>query len=220
MQSFFLEHIDALITTAGGIFACFYGFRAPPASATLTRAQPYKLLRVFGPLLVLFGILRFFIDHPSAPEWQRYLTSDGVASAEFPATPQAKQQTDTMNGVSALRTTLTHDVPFKDIALFLSFSPIPSDGAKLTDRERITATTEFFTQQDLQVAHESPVQIGASSGFAVDLQRDGGKVRMWLRVAYVGGKVYRVVASSTGSHHDDPIVRHFLDSFRIERSAE
>jgi hypothetical protein len=147
------------------------------------------------------------------------MTSDGFASAEFPAAPKATEQTDTINGVSAHRTSLSYDVPSKDISLFLSFSPMPANEPNVPDTERIAATKAYFTQQGFSVVHEGPVPLGAASGFALDLQRDAGKIRMWTRIAYVAGKVYRVVISSTGAHHDDPIIPHYLESFRIERTG-
>lgn len=219
MPLFIAQHIDALITLAGGIFVCFYGFRSQPV-ATSKQQSSMKLLRILGPVLVLFGILRFFIAQPAAPVWHRHTTSDGRASLEFPAKPQETEQTDTINGVSARRTSLTHDVPFKNISLFLSFSPFPdSAAANAPDAERIAATKAYFIQQGCEVVNEAPVQLGAASGFALDLQRDAGKVRMWTRIAYVDGKVYRVVISSAGSHHTDPIITRCLDSFRIEKAG-
>ena len=217
MPSFIVQHIDALITTAGGIFACVYGFR-PGRTATPTQQRASKILRICGPLVVLFGILCFFLDQPAAPIWKRHLTSDGFASAEFPAIPQATQQTDTINGMSAERTSLTYNVPFKDISLFLSFSPMPPNEPSVPDTERIAAMKAYFTQQGFSVVRDSPVQLGGASGFALDLQSDGGKTRMWTRIAFVAGKVYRIVISSTGSHHDDTIITHCLESFRIERT--
>jgi hypothetical protein len=218
MSSFLVQHIDALITTAGGILACIYGFRSA-RTATPAQLRATKILRICGPLVVLFGILRFFIDQPAEPTWRRHLTSDGVASAEFPATPQARQETDTINGFSAERTTLNYNVPFKDISLFLSFSPMPPNEPNVPDAERIAAVKAYFTQQGFSVVRESPMQFGAASGFALDLQRDGGKTRMWTRIAYVAGKIYRVVVASTGSHHDDSIITHYLESFRIEHTG-
>ena len=215
MFPFIVQHVDALITTVVGVIACFYGFRATriaPSKAT-------KVLCVCGPIVVLFGIFRLFIDQYQAPVWQRQRTSDGFASAEFPAIPQAKQQTDTVNGVSAQRTTLTYDVPNKDIALFLSFSPLPPNEPDAPDIDRIAAVKASFAQQGFSLVDESPVHLGAVSGFSLDFQRDGGKVRMWTRLAYVAGKVYRVVAASTGSHHDDPLISHYMESFRIERTG-
>ena len=62
-----VQHIDALIMLAGGLFACFRGYRAPRADLALTvnQRRATKVLRVCGPLLVLFGILRFFLDGPA-----------------------------------------------------------------------------------------------------------------------------------------------------------
>ena len=217
MPSFIVQHIDALITIAGGIFACIYGFR-PARSAAPLQQRATRILRICGPPVVLFGILRFFIDQPAALTWQRHLTSDGFASAEFPAIPQAKQQMDTANGVSVVRTSLNYNVPFKDISMYLSFSSMPPNESSIPDTERIAAMKGFFTQQGFSVVRDSSVQLGVVSGFALDLQGDGGKTRMWTRIAFVAGKVYRMVISSTGSHHDDPLINHCLESFRIERA--
>lgn len=217
MLLFLMQHVDAMITVAGGILGCFYAFAVRPA-ATPTEQRARKILTVCAPLVVLFGVLRFFMDAPSEPSWQRRLTSDGIASAEFPASPQANQQTDTVNGVTAERTSLTYNVPFKDITFILSFSPVPANEPNAADSERFSATKAYFRQQGYSVVYDAPVQLGAAPGFTLELQRDGGKVRVWTRVAYVGRTVYRVVVSSTGSHHDDRIIRHYLESFRIERA--
>lgn len=218
MLPFIAQHIDALITLAGGAFACYHGFRSQPA-ATPKQQSSMKFLRVVGPLVVLFGILRFFIDQPAAPVWQRHTTSDGVASLEFPATPKETEQADTMNSVSTRRTSLVHNVSFKDISLFFSFSPFPANEPEAPDSARIAATKAFFIQQGFAVVREAPVQLGAASGFAFDLQRDSDKVRLWTRIAYLGGKVYRVVISSAEAHHDDPIITRCLESFRIEKTG-
>jgi len=208
---------------AGGVFASVSGRRSPSAGRLSAQSpaqkRATKILRVGGPFLIVFGLFRLFTDQLVSPAWQRHLTSDGFASAEFPATPQSKEQTDTANGVSAQRTSLICDVPFKDISLFLSFSPLPVGEPAVPDSERLAALKSYFTQQGFTIVRESPAQFGASPGFVLDLERDGGKVRMWTRIAYVAGKVYRVVVSSTGSHHDDAIISHYLDSFRIERTG-
>ena len=103
--------------------------------------------------------------------------------------------------------------------MFLSFSPIPPSELNIADADRLAAMKAYFAQQGFTVVHETPMQFGASSGFALDLQGDGGKTRMWTRLAIVAGKIYRVVVSSTGAHHDDPIISHYLESFHIERTG-
>lgn len=169
--------------------------------------------------MILFGILRFFVDQPAVTNWQRHMTSDGFASAEFPTTPQAKQQTDRANGVSVERTSLNYDVPFKDISIFLSFSPISPNQPNASDSERIAAMKTYFIQQGFSVVRDSTVQLGIARGFALEFHGDGGKTRTWMRVSFVAGKAYRMVISSSGAHHDDPIITHCLESFRIERTG-
>jgi len=39
---------------------------------------------------------------------------------------------------------------------------------------------------------------------------------MWVRMVCLPGGIYRVVAVSAGSYHDDPVISRFLDSFRVE----
>ena len=224
MPSFIVQHMDALISTVAGLFACFYGYRAPRAGSVPTSAQQRatKILRICGPLVVMFGLMRFVMEQPAAATWQRHSTNDRFASVEFPGTPEAKQQTDTLNGISVQRTSLTYDVPFKDISMFLSFSPLPPEPPEqpnVPDAERFAAVKAHFTQQGFSIVRESPMRLGAGPGFALDLQRDGGKLRMWIRIAYVPWRVYRVVVSSTGSHHDDLIINHFLESFRVESTG-
>ena len=220
MRSFAVEHIDALITTAGGLFVTFLAYRSRRAGrvSTPTQERAFKFLRVCGPLVVVFGVLYFFMEQ-SAPTWRRHTTSDGFASAEFPAAPKFEQQTDTIEGVSSQRTTLSCEVPSKDLTLLLSFSSTGSNDPNISEADRLRALKAFFEKQGSSIVRESPLRLGTLSGSALDLQRDGGKVRIWMRFVFVAGKVYRVVVSSGSSNHDDPIITHFLDSFRIERTG-
>ena len=217
MNAFVLEHIDALITTAGGLFVTFFAYCSRRAGrvSTPTQERAFKFLRVCGPLVVVFGVLYFFMDQ-SAPTWQRHTTSDGFASAEFPAAPKFEQQTDTIEGVSSQRTTLSCEVPSKDLTLHLSFSSTGPEEPNISDADRLRAMKSFSEKQGNSTVRESPLRMGTFSGFALDLQRDGGKVRIWTRFVFGRGKIYRAIVSSVGSHHNDPIITHYLDSFRME----
>ncbi|MBA4031847.1 MAG: hypothetical protein C0478_13280 [Planctomyces sp.] len=121
-----------------------------------------------------------------------------------------------MNGVSAPRTSLVYNVPNKNISLFLSFSPLTPNDADIPIEDRVSVIKEHFTQLGFTIVDESPVEISGSSGFALELHTGDGKAHVWLRMAHIHGNVYRVVASSGGLHHADPIIPHFLESFRIE----
>jgi hypothetical protein len=217
MLSFIVEHIDAIISAAVGFFASYYGFRTRPGTA---HPRAGKALGVCGVLLLCCGILGLLFAWPATPPWQRHVTRDGGASAEFPTAPQAKQSVDTVNGFSVERVSLLCSVPQKDICLLLSFTPIPSEDSAISDAERIGLMKEHYQQQGLSVLRESQVQCGAASGHALDFAHQGGAVRTWTRIAFAPGKMYRVVVTSTGSHHDDPLVARYLESFRIERSGK
>ncbi len=221
IPSFLAQHIDALISGSAGLLVSFYGYRPTPPSRVPTPNQhrATRIFRICGPLLLLFGLFSFFVGSTDLPSWSRRSTSDGLASAEFPGSPEAKEQTDTQNGVSVSRKSLVYNMPQKDIALFLSFSPIPPGGPNLPDTERFAGMKANFLQQGYTILRESPLGLGESTGIALDVQRDSGKVRVWTRIVIVSGRAYRVVASSAGSHHDDPVIDHFLDSFRIERNG-
>lgn len=209
MGPFIVHHIDSLVMTAAGFFAWWFSYRVPAGQ----RAR--KLLRIGGPVLTVLGIVFFFTERPPAPTWVRYNTNDGMASAEFPGKPEGRQGAASVNDISVQSTTLAYDVPHTDIALRLSFSPVPTGQPDLTDAERLAATKAFFTQQGFSVVDESLMQLGTASGFSIEMER-GGKERVWMRVACEAGKVYRVVASSSGSRRYDEFVKHFIESFRIE----
>ena len=211
MRSFILLHIDSLLSLAAGLLMLFFGYRAP------AQQRRTKLLRACGAILVVCSAVFFCMERPPAPDWRRYPTSDGVASAEFPAPPEAEQKMDKSDGISVERSSLVCNLPYADVALHLSFSPIPSGMPDLSDDDVLAACRTQFVQQGSAVVREWRAHFGTASGFALDLERDGGKVRVWVRVAYVRGKLYRVVASSAGPHDEDAIINRFLESFRVER---
>ncbi|QIF01194.1 hypothetical protein [Roseimicrobium sp. ORNL1] len=214
MLQFIAQHVDALITILGGIFACFVAIRRTPAR-TEAQKRSLTILKVCGPLMILYGTFRL-TEQPPPPSWQRLMTLDRAASVEFPGETKTQEQTDTLDGVSVLRTSLVHGVPFKEISIFLSFSKLPPGQENIPDAEKITALKMYFTQQGFTVIHEEPMQLGSTAGFALALERDAGKIRFWTRVAYANGNVYWVLVISAGSHHDDPIISRCLSSFQME----
>ncbi len=222
MLPFFIQHIDALLTALGGLFCCYFGYHASRPGTTTAQQRATKFLRIGGPVLVLVGLVRFVTDQPTQPTtttWKRHTTSDGMASVEFPGPPKTTEQMDIHGPISVRRTSLIYQVPFIDVSLHLSFSPLVPGEKDLTDAERIAAMKEMLTQNGFLFTLDSPTRIGTVSGFALDFQRDGGKIRSWMRIAIVKGKIYRVVVSSEGAFHNDPVINHFLESFRIEEDG-
>jgi len=218
MRLFLLQHIDSLLPLLAGAFMCYVAYWPRRLKKVLTSSQQkaVKLFRCGGPLFLFFGLLQFFVFEPFvASIWHRYATADGVASAEFPAVPETTQRTVAESDRGLSYTFWFHDVPGKDIHLRLSFSPVPPEASGFPDVERFAACKAYWEQRGFEVRRESPLTLGAVSGRAFDLQRDGGKARMWVRMVCLPGGIYRVVAVSAGSYHDDPVISRFLDSFRV-----
>lgn len=204
---FVLQHIDALIQMLVGAAFTWLGFRRTGELDTKK-----KIFRVCGPLLVVIGAVLLLKQEPSAlPAWTRQFTADKIASAEFPGVPTAKESADTAGAITVKRTSLTYDVPGRDMALFLSFSPIPEEARAWTDAQRMDATLSYFASQGaLLTQSERDPQ---TSIYRVTFRQQQATTRM--AIAYVSGSVYRVVATWTDGSEDKALTDRFLGSFRV-----
>ncbi|MGH7283849.1 MAG: hypothetical protein ACRELY_20175 [Polyangiaceae bacterium] len=208
----FAQHIDAIIQMLVGAALTWLGFR----SAGKLDDKKKKILRVCGPLLFVIGGVLFLKERPSPTwTWTRQLTSDKVASAEFPGAPTAKESTDSAGGITVKRTSLTYYVPGKDIALFLSWSPMPEEARAWTDAQRIEATLSYFASRG-SVRTQSEKD-PATSIYRITLKQEKGTTRM--AIAYVGDNVYRAVASWTDDNEDKTLTDRFMGSFRVSRDG-
>ncbi len=205
---FFVQHIDSVIQLVLGAFVTWFAFR--PSSKLGPRAR--KTLRVCGPALILIGGVLLLKPDPT-PSWERQLTSDKIASAEFPGTPAPKETTDTVGAVTVTRTSFTYDVPGKDIALALSFSALPANTRGMTDAQRVEGTLAYLTAQGSKVIQNEKDPGGSIYRFTV--RQDDKKVTVQMALAYVGDNVYRVVASWTDGQENKALTDRFVNSFRL-----
>ena len=218
IRSFIFQHIDALIPFVGGLWLGFKAF-CLRAAADPARQQSGMKLQLCALVLIVLGAVRFLTDHPVESLWRRCTVGDGAASAEFPSAPTAEEKTDTLNGISVHRSSLACNLPAKGVTLLLSVSPFPDGTPEFSSDDRFAALKDYFSQQGCTILREAPVPTGTISGFALDLKSADGKSRTWMRVGFAAGKTYRVVASSSGSDADDPLINRFLDSFRIDPAS-
>jgi hypothetical protein len=209
---FLLQHVDAVITTIIGLFSTALAYKR---STSGSGAKSTKILRILGPCVIAFGLLRFGIDGAPAPHWQRTATSDNIASAEFPSAPESNDKVQELQGQTIHISGWACSVPAKDIYLQLSFSDVPIEETKVPPAERFEGMKKFFTSQGLEILGEGTRDFGGASGYILNLQQEGGKARMWARIAFVGSRIYRVVASSGAAYHEDPSIERFVDSFQI-----
>jgi len=215
MRAFLIQHVDALITTALGLWITVYSWR----QRERLRASPKKLARalpVLAPLVVVFGLLRFVLDSQPAYVWHRAFTSDQRASAEFPCATTTETATDVAHGVSIQRLTASCNVPQRDINLRLTYNEIPPEGAGLTVEQRFEGLKSFFQQQGFAIISSVPDAHGAIPGYRILVEKDQGKTRTLIRVAIAPKAIYRAVATSTIGFHDNPVIARFVDSFRMQ----
>lgn len=215
MRAFLIQHIDALITTALGLWITVYSWR----QRKRLQASPKKLARalpVLAPLVVVFGLLQFAIDSQPTYVWQRSFTSDQRASAEFPCTTTTETATDSAQGVSIKRLTVNCNVPQRDINLRLSYNEIPPEGASLTVEQRLDGLRSYFNKQGFTIISCVPDGHKEIPDYRLVMEGDHGKVRCVTRIAITPKAIYRAVATSTSGFHDDPVIPRFVDSFKLQ----
>ncbi|MGA2556395.1 MAG: hypothetical protein ABSG04_08990 [Verrucomicrobiota bacterium] len=117
--------------------------------------------------------------------------------------------------VSVKRVTLGFNVPQRDINLQLSYSEIPPSGADLTVEQRLEALKTAFAQMGTLLSCE-PDGPGDIPIYRVVLDMNEGKTRCVVRLAIAPNALYRAVATASSDSRDDPLVRRFLNSFRME----
>src|SRR5262245_26894653 len=134
--------IDGAIPLLMGGYAILLGSRiVGPKRGVSERfdnwhARYGSTMLLLGPALCFFGLYRSFSASPSPQfDWQRYATSDGVCTAEFPAPPVRDKQT--AGGVESTRLTLR--VPGTGNYYMLTFSDVPPDAPPSTDDEKFDA---------------------------------------------------------------------------------
>ena len=215
MRAFFIQHIDAIITTTLGLWITVYAWR----QRDRLRASPQKLVRalpVVAPLVVVFGLVRFMLDSQPGYVWQRAFTNDQRASAEFPCPTTSEAATDSAQGASIRRLTINCNVPRRDINLRLSYNEIPPAGVGLTVEQRLDGLRSYFEQQGFTILSCVPESHGDVPGYRMRIEKDHGKNRLLIRVAITSKAIYRAVATSSSGFHDDPVITRFINSFRLQ----
>ena len=203
------QHIDSIIQISIGVAFTWMGF----GGRSRLPARAVKVFRICGPALIAIGAVLLWKPQPAA-HWQRLFTSDKIASAEFPGAATPKESTDTVGAVTVKRTTLTYDVPGKDIALFLSYSAIPKEARGLSDAQRIENTLAYLATQGSQVVKNETIP-GPPIVHRITMRSDANKTSMQMALSYVGESVYRVVASWADGNEDRALIDRFVTSFKV-----
>ena len=212
IKYFIIQHIEAILTTIGGVFAMAIGSKAASRGDHSRRT---KLLKILGPCLMGFGVLRFLMESATPVEWRRVATSDGMASVEFPGAPKANDQTQTLQGQTVQTLGWVYSVPGKDISLRISYSDVPAAEAEVPVATRFDFSKQFFIGQGFQLLREETATFGGAPGYSLEMEQADGKAVMWVRIAYLGSRIYRIVGSAGAPFREDPVIPQFMQSFQI-----
>jgi hypothetical protein len=230
------ELVNGAIPFFGGIFATLLGFRVlgRKPGANLKYDEWHNrfgtLLKVLGPLLVLFGVFLWIkgivpesspSNTPQAANWKRYTTSDGVCSAEFPQPPKEVSQSTPR----AESKRLTLSLPDADIRYSLIFSDIPADTSQATVEERLDSIRDAMPVlaaqkgQQFKLVSEERISENGVKGRELEFAA-GEKHTLQAKIFILGTRVYQMNTVTPRSKKADEETRRFLDSFRFEKSQK
>jgi hypothetical protein len=215
MPAFLIEHFDSLMMMISGFGIAAYAILRPTRFRG-ARIWFVRNVHVLGLIVLVGGFLLFLSESFSVYSWTRLATSDGKASAEFPASATTETATDTFEGVSAQRVTVKCDVPKRDISLRLSWTDAPSKGPALTVEERIENVKFSFRERGFVISSCVAEKLGSFPCYRMIADKDGGKFRLRMRIAITSKSVYHVMAGSSSGFHDDPTIERFINSFAIK----
>jgi hypothetical protein len=180
-------------------------------------------MKVFGPILMVIGVA-LAVREPYRPPaalprpaqvWQRFSTTDGVVSAEFPQTPQRQGKSVGSANTQQLR------VSFPDLAHYTLVEMNLKTPTSITDKElifeQIRAGTEKYWAdrrlkatvlgEDQAVIDEVPVR---EMDFSV-----GESYLLRIRIVVLGDRYYQAVALTRRNTLQDQESKRFLESLRI-----
>ena len=227
---FFGELVNGAIPLLGGIYLTLLGFRRtgkqPGVSPSFDEwhRRYGRLLKVIGPALILFGPGLWLMNWArmgvpvSHADWKRYTTADGVCSVEFPALPKAtnqKAQRVTSTGMSL-------SLQGADTYFALTHSDDFEGDPAQTDDQRLDFIRDNFPEIGLRIGVEYKLlreqKITVAGLHGRDWEFDTGKKHsLLMRVFFIGGKCYRVIAAVPRRESDSEQTRHFLESFQIDK---
>lgn len=216
-MQFLVSNIDAIITSVLGTYFTIYALRR---RETLSKSSNglTRLLPVLAPLLLIFGLVQFFIHGtPSEPPaaWTTIQTDDGIAQASFPESPERTEATDRAGEIEVHRITHAADLSGGKLNLRLSFNEYPPQSKALTDDERVAGMREFFRQGGFSIVEDAEL---SNHNRKLVVAKDDSKSRVSIHFRMMRNGIYRAIATSLNGSHDDPRIERFLQSFQINEN--
>lgn len=218
MRLYFIQYIDAIITTILGLYFTIYAYRHRERLQTNSQ-KLVRILPVLAPLVLVFGLLRFAMDSQQTYVWHRVYSEDKQASVEFPLEAKSETVADVFQGVSLRRFTVQCDIPYRGINLRLSYNEIPGEQEGATLEQRIGGLKFVFEQQGFTILSCIEERYEDVRYYRIIVEKDHEKIRISTRVTVTPKAVYRAMVTSSSGFHEEPSIVRFLDSFKLEHSG-
>ncbi len=211
MRAFLLQHFESLVMMAASVVVVFAFMRVPKGHGWFFR-KPY----IAGGIMLAAAAFMYVSESSADYSWKRLTTSDGKASAEFPASAAAETVAATSDGLSSQRTTMKCSVPNRDIQLHLTWTDIVPDGSDPAASQRAEAMKAHLQNQGFAISSCHAEDRGQVPSYQIVADKDGGTLRIRMRIAVTSKSVYMASAVSSSGFHHDPAIGRFLDSFTAE----
>jgi hypothetical protein len=181
-----------------------------------SRLQKVRVLCFFS---IAVGAFNIYTSLPANFErkysWQRFSTTDGFASAEFPLSP-TKEENVYQDGISSIHiSTFVCNLHNKQINLRFTCGQIPSQFLLSTDTQRLEASEVGLQRAGFKMTTFTNDNFGAIPIYRIATDSNDGNAHSIMRVAYQHGYTYHVTATFNRAFQNDPVITRFLDSFQI-----
>jgi hypothetical protein len=228
--------VNGAIPFFGGIYVILLGFRVvgKKPGASLRYDEWHNrfggTLKVCGPVIVLFGLFLWItgIARVSSASgtittatWQRYTTSDGVCSAEFPEPP--KQGTQTAFGVESDNLTLSRESGA--VSYIMAFSNLPAEAPEATVEQRLDAFRDNMPAAGAQMrmkyefVREERITQNEVGGREIEFAAAERYV-VRTKIFIIGRRIYRIIATVPRTRRDAEDTQRFLGSLRLENGKK
>ena len=214
---FLISNIDAVITTVLGSFFTIYALRKREDLSSSSNGL-MRLLPVLAPLVLIFGLIQFFIPTSSSDQpavWRIVKTDDGIAQVEFPTEPTRTEATDRAGEIEVHRISHVADLSDGKLSLRLSFNEHLPGSEGLSDENRIAGMREFFVQGGFEISEDAKLQDGI---WSLLVEQSNNNAKMSMRIGIMPNGIYRALATSMPGHHDDARIERFLNSFALNKN--
>ncbi len=176
-------------------------------SAACRRIAPRTAWVVGWGLMLLCGVAG------AQGGWAEFRPQEGKCSAKLPGTPQLK--TSTLNSADGPVVVRRYRLQVSGAIYTLAFADYPEKVVKRNGAQQLLQKEKagfLGSMQNVRPTPEKAIKLGAHPGleFGADAENT-----ISARFYLVGHRLYQLIAVSSKQDSQGPVVRQFLNSFRV-----